>query len=540
MIEILDYNLRKKDILRKYTFCQYERCFRDIGEFTINAVLEDENKYLLDKSQQYYILFNSQDFGMIESVEKDSDSEYEKTITIKGRMANVLFTKRVINGTLNFSGNSAQYINELVTQNLVKESNKERYVNIDIQYNDKQYLFEHSSNINKQITGGYLWDEMQKVLEQDSNGIDFVPVLGIGYDNTGMIVNTNILKWMLNIIAGKDRTKGNSQGYEPILFSQSLSNIERTTYGMSSKGYTNYAYVAGEGEGSERKWIEVAVNKNAGRVNGGKYVNNKKGWNRAELWIDARDLQSEDENGNVISDAEYEQLLIQRANQKAVENNLEESYEATLTEGALVRYKLGKDYNLGDFVTIVDDELGISVNAQVIKVTISEQNGRTIVDITFTYGKIVRDKVQEISNNANKLEEVNNTVKYLESNAKVIANDKVSYGNKKLLWSGTLKKGNTVNLGSNDWNKYVLFGAKTSDGNMMMLGLRCDSGTTAYISFFCGSDNGTITYLYKGNTEISNTNIFKNVSISRHKYVEYQGDSGNAINVDITELWGIM
>ena len=74
----------------------------------------------------------------------------------------------------------------------------------------------------------------------------------------------------------------------------------------------------------------------------------------------------------------------------------------------------------------------------------------------------------------------------------------------------------------------------------MMLGLRCDSGTTAYISFFCGSDNGTISYLYKGNTEISNTNIFKNVSISRHKYLEYQGDSGNAINVDITELWGIM
>lgn len=530
MIEILNYNLVKTNILRKYTFCQYERCFRDIGEFTINAVLDEENIYLLDKTKQYYALFDSKYLGMIENVGKDSDSEYDKTITIKGRMANVLFTKRVINGTLNFSGNSSEYINELVTQNLVKESDKERYVNIDIQYKDKQYLFEHSSNINKQITGGYLWDEMQKMLEQDSNGIEFVPVT----------TTPKISSWALTIIAGKDRTKGNSQGYEPVIFSQSLSNIERTTYNINSKGYTNYAYVAGEGEGSERKWIVQRINKNAGRENVSGYIPNIDGWNRAELWVDARDLQSKDENGNAVSDADYEQLLIQRANQKAVENNLEESYEATLTEGAPIRYKLGKDYNLGDFVTIIDDELGISVNAQVIKVTISEQNGRIIVDITFAYGKIVRDKVQEISNNANKLEEVNNTVKYLESNAKVIVNDKVSYGNKKLLWSGTLKKGNTVNLGSNDWNKYVLFGAKTSDGNMMMLGLRCDSGTTTYISFFCGSDNGTISYLYKGNTEISNTNIFKNVSVSRHKYLEYQGDSGNAINVDITELWGIM
>lgn len=96
MIEILNYNLVKTNIIRKYTFCQYERCFRDIGEFTINVILDDENIYLLDKTKQYYVLFDSKYFGMIENIEKDSDSEYDKTITIKGRMANVLFTKRVI------------------------------------------------------------------------------------------------------------------------------------------------------------------------------------------------------------------------------------------------------------------------------------------------------------------------------------------------------------------------------------------------------------------------------------------------------------
>ena len=57
MIEVLNYNLVKTNILRKYTFCQYERCFRDIGEFKINAVLDDENTYLLDKTKQYYMLF---------------------------------------------------------------------------------------------------------------------------------------------------------------------------------------------------------------------------------------------------------------------------------------------------------------------------------------------------------------------------------------------------------------------------------------------------------------------------------------------------
>ena len=49
MIEVLDRNLKKIDILRKYTFSQYVKEFRDIGTFKINAQLIDENLYLLNK-----------------------------------------------------------------------------------------------------------------------------------------------------------------------------------------------------------------------------------------------------------------------------------------------------------------------------------------------------------------------------------------------------------------------------------------------------------------------------------------------------------
>ena len=44
MIQIMDNNFRIIDILRKYTFSQYEQYFRNIGTFTLYVRNENENK----------------------------------------------------------------------------------------------------------------------------------------------------------------------------------------------------------------------------------------------------------------------------------------------------------------------------------------------------------------------------------------------------------------------------------------------------------------------------------------------------------------
>lgn len=531
MIEVLNSNLRKVDILRKYTFSQYEDCFRDIGTFTINARLVEENNYLLDRTEQYYILFNKKMFGVVESIEKDSDSEYEKTIVIKGKMANVLFTKRVVKGTLVFSGNNAQYIRELIYQNITKDANSNRYVNIDIIYNDEQYLNSVCSKVDKQVTGDYVWDEIQTALEQDSLGLEFVPKVDTKHTVNGK--ETNISEWELYIKAGVDRRKGNKQGNKPIIFSQSLSNIERTTYNADSSKYTNVAYVAGEGEEQNRKWYEIDINNDIERVD-------KKGWNRSELWIDARDIQSEDSGGK-LSDLEYEKLIRQRANEKASENNFEESYDATITETSKVKYKIGIDYNIGDFVTIIDKELNIVVDAQVTKNTVSEQDNRTVTDITFTYGKVVRDKIRQIGEANKKIENNKSNIKYLENKIAVIDKNKASYGSKELLWSGTLAKGKDVNLGSSNWKKYNLFMARTSDGVTMMIGTRNVSETGDNPIRFVGAyDDGSNSYVFKANTIITQGNKFKNVACSLHKYITSSSGSGMSKALDLKELWGII
>ena len=411
MIEILDSFFAKKDILRKYTYAQYIDCFREVGTFEIHAQLVDENIYLLDKSEQYYVLFydgSKPVLGKIEDVKRESDEQYDITIKLTGRLAPVLFTQRVINGTQKFSGKTYQRVQTLVNSNLVQSDKTERNVDITINLLNEAVMQEKASQEDKEVTGGYLWDEMQSSLETDSFGIDFYPVLSTPTGEN----KTNIASWVLDISPGNDRRKGNTEGNTPVVFSQQLSNIERTEYDRNVKNHRNVAYVAGEGEEENRKWYEVDINQDVEQK-----LNT--GWGRKELWIDARDIQSKDEDGTDLTTEEYEELITQRANEKAAENTVQETYEATKTE-ADKRYQYGRDFFKGDWVTVEDRNLNIVVDAQITKVTHTIQGMREIIDITFSYGQIDKDPIEQIGGNLNKTEQNSNDIKFLENKQKGI------------------------------------------------------------------------------------------------------------------------
>lgn len=409
MIEILDSFFAKKNILRRYTYAQYINCFREVGTFEIHAQLVDENIYLLDKTEQYYVLFydgNKPILGKIEDVKRESDEQYDIVVKLTGRLAPVLFTQRVINGTQKFSGKTYQHINTLISNNVAFPGGNDRRVPMELSYENEQYMEENTSQIERQVTGGYVWDEIQKDMEQDSLGVFLYPNVG-EMKNLDSEHPTNITIWYCVITPGNDRSKGNKQGNTPVIFSQQLSNINRTDYEYNTKGYTNVAYIAGEGEGEDRKWYEIEINNDVEKKQ-------KAGWGRKELWIDARDIQSKNEDGTTMSDEDYELLISQRANEKAADNTVQETYEATVSEENK-RYRYGSDYYLGDWVTIEDRNLNISINAQITKVTHTIQGTREIRDITFMYGKTDKDPVEQINGSVDKIEQNSNDIKYIEN-----------------------------------------------------------------------------------------------------------------------------
>lgn len=403
MITILDDTMRIVDVFRKYEYSQYQYKAREIGTFQINAMLDKENLYLMDKTKNFYVLFDDDVFGVIESVKRESDSETSKVFVIKGSLALKLLEYRVIKGQVTFKGKSYKYIEELVKQNLIMSDDSNRNIALSVEFEDEERLKQVCSIIDKQVTGGSLWDEISEVAEADKLRIVLKPnVVVINRENP-----YNIDGWTLIIGAGEDRTRhrGNKV-VSPVVFSQSLSNIANTDYIVDRSKLKNTVYIAGEGEGTDRKWYNIDVNSDV-------TFGERKGWNRKELWVDARDIQSEQDNKK-LTDAEYEELMKQRADEKAKDNDLSEEYTATVTD-ITKQYTYKKDYNIGDFVTIADEELGMEFDAQITNVIVTRQDDREIIDLEFTYGLRIKDIVDESKVAMKKIEQTEVNVKYIEN-----------------------------------------------------------------------------------------------------------------------------
>lgn len=399
-IEILDRNFKRLDILRHYTFSQYNMKFRGIGTFTVNAPLE-LNTIFLNREGQYYLLFNGNVHpvvGKVEDVKKESEDE-ENKLTITGRLALFILTKRIVSDTINTSGTTLEHMEKLVTENILKVKNN-RYIPITI--DDSAVNKNKLSKVDRQVTGGYIWDEFEELLEQDKIGVELYPKIVPTYSVND--IDSNILDWTLKFSSGIDRTKGNVDGNVPVIFSQQLSNINRVDYERNVENHCNIAYIAGEGEGSNRKWFEIPINQEESQET--------KGWERSELWIDARDIQSEDDDGNQLTDEQYNALIKQRAKEKAVENDIQESYEATvITKNK--RYVYGKDYFLGDFVTVVDTQLGLEFDVQIIGITFSKQDTEEITDIELQYGNKRISPQSILQQNKRKTEQNSNDIRYI-------------------------------------------------------------------------------------------------------------------------------
>lgn len=413
MIDVFDKNLRKINTIRKYTFAQYVDKFRDIGTFKITAQLVDENLYLLQDSQ-FYVLFDGVVFGRVDKVLKDSDSEYDKTIEITGPLAPVFFTQRVNYKTINYNGTTARYVGALISHNIPTDKSDPRHLDINVKYEDEDYLDANCRKISRKKTGGYMWDEMSLAMKQDNLGVFFEP----NFDSLKNISDedgTQIQAWNLTVSAGKDRTKDNTQGNTPIVFSQSVSNIKRSTYALNSEDYCNSAVVAGEGEGDARKWFTFDVNSKES-----KFEPNS-GWGLRELFIDARDIQSKTEDGETtMTDEEYKKALNDRADSKAVDSMLTKSYSSTVIL-ANDKYVYNRDYKKGDIVTVVDKEIGVTLDAQITTVTKTYQGVKEVIDIDFTYGKTESDLFASssskgsISNTTSRVNDIDDGIDIIDS-----------------------------------------------------------------------------------------------------------------------------
>ena len=154
-------------------------------------------------------------------------------------------------------------------------------------------------------------------------------------------------KIYFEIYKGLDRTRSqHERSYTE--FSDEFDNINEATYIINNQLEKTVAYVLGEGEGSERTMVIVGDDTGIG-------------FERRELYVDARDLSSQD-----LTPAQYQAALIQRGIEKLNENMLSNSLECVTIPLGNLTYK--QNYDLGDIVTTKKNNWGIGQDLRITEI----------------------------------------------------------------------------------------------------------------------------------------------------------------------------
>lgn len=172
-----------------------------------------------------------------------------------------------------------------------------------------------------------------------------------------------------NLYRGVDHTESQNVN-KHIIFSVSMDELLDGEYVYDSEAYKNTAWIAGQGEGTERKTTSIDTG--------------LAGLNRREMFIDARDLSQQEDDGTNISNTDYLNMLISRGNNTLGENQAVETYEGKI-KTVNSHYVYGKDFYKGDTVTLIDERMNVKVDAKItgVEETWSESEGYTI---SFIFG----------------------------------------------------------------------------------------------------------------------------------------------------------
>lgn len=342
--------------INRYDSLVWPDKFNGHATFEIWAPITKENSELLKKGN--IVWCGGDNAARIEIVKSEVDEDGIETINAKGRTLEMLLTTRIIWDTYVASQkNASTVMYDIVRDNCVSPKDSSRKIPFLELANDDKV----GNMISAQVSGEEVYEYITKIASESDIGFS-------------ILFKPKEKKMIFKVVEGEDRTV-EQDVLDPVEFSTDLEDILSSSYYTNDQDLKNVAFVQGEGEGTNRKDV----------VSGEK---ESTGFDRRELYVDARDIQSEvyNEDGStqVIPDNEYEEMLIGRGNTKLSEFNVTENFEAQIRVFGGVQYVFGQDYKKGDKVTVRDKKLNVIVSARITEVEEDFDNEYALV-LTFGY-----------------------------------------------------------------------------------------------------------------------------------------------------------
>lgn len=331
-IYILNRSFEEIGIIDVYNSFIWTTRYYESGDFELYLPANAEALSLLAIGN-YITRSDDANTMLIEKIEIKTDVENGNYIIATGRDLKSILDRRVISSQQALSGTV-----ESAIYNLVNACCGSTAITARVFPNfSTAALKGFTETISGQVTGAVLYEYIAEICKT------------CGY---GWRINRNGSALTCELFNGETR--------DDVTFSPEFDNLINSDYVINSENYKNVAYTAGEGEGTAR--IIVSVGSNA------------TGLDRREIFIDARDVSSND--GEIIL-GEYVKLLQQRGREKLAEALVTEDFTGSI-KSELYTYK--QDYNIGDIVN-VENEYGIRAASRIIEIveSWSAENGYTAI-----------------------------------------------------------------------------------------------------------------------------------------------------------------
>lgn len=275
------YNGRSNDrvdVIRTYTFVQYTDYFNDIGTFTVKVPITEKSLPNL-MVEGNYVLFEiiggKFEMGVIKYFHKEGIET--PTVEIKGFMFSHLLSYRVFQKTFRLYGRVFDIQREFVTKMFINCDDLRRQVN---EFMLAPTYAQDTPKVQFCETGTDAAEAIKNMNEPYGYGFALTPALAKYDPVTGR--SQNIINYVFRQYVPTRRTIGNSENNSPVVFDMELSNLSDLMYEVDATASKTVAIVAGEDVGQNRKVIEVGVS-------------SLSGLDRNELYVDARDLQMEEQ-----------------------------------------------------------------------------------------------------------------------------------------------------------------------------------------------------------------------------------------------------
>lgn len=369
-IEILDTTKTPIGIIDTAKSIIWHNVYFGCGDFEIYCQATEAHLSLL-KIGNYVTRNGTNDVGVIESINVTFTLQDGYMIVASGRFAKSILDRRLIyklSGNTNtptiLSGKVEVAARRLVLDNAIN-------CTFDTRRNIPNFALGALKNFAPIIVDENGNPAQKQVSYQ--NLLEYTDELLHEYGYAAKVtINDSNKNFLYTVYTGTDRSKDNTGGFDPVIFSIEYDNLNSSDYLYNEKPLKNAALIGGEGEGLERFYSLLT---------GG-----KTGLQLREIFVDASSInqtyKDENDQEQTYTTAEYISLLNQQGRQALLKQIVEQKFNGDINVKFGV-WQLDRDYFIGDTITIQDNLLGIYINTRITETTeVQDENGYS-VDVVF-------------------------------------------------------------------------------------------------------------------------------------------------------------